>query len=369
MAISIFGNVFLTIDVGFRYIKITKVRLNNDELTILNYGIGNTPPACIKNGEIKSKKEIVAEISRVMKEKKLYARDAKMLISGTNIVSRIILIDKVDPSELDQKVSDEVKKVLPINVDQHRIDYKIVEEIIEDGVPKLKVFITAVSQKIISSYIQILNELKLKPISVDIPANSVSKFFSREVMLMEREGEFNRLRFNKKKSLDTFAVIDFGSETTVVNVLRNKIPEFNRVILRGSSDIDNEIVKKLNLGSNETAVAEGYKKSYGMIQHKSSVNELGWSCSEAIKEAMEKTVKEIKICLDFYIKRCGGNEIGRAYLIGGGSQLTGLKMFIEDRLNMPAYPVNVLNVDGIVFADNLDKKNVNFLINALGASL
>jgi len=42
---------------------------------------------------------------------------------------------------------------------------------------------------------------------------------------------------------DAFAVIDFGSETTIINILRNKILEFNKVILSGSSNLDEAIAK------------------------------------------------------------------------------------------------------------------------------
>jgi len=50
-----------------------------------------------------------------------------------------------------------------------------------DGQKKIKVFVTVVSKKIIDNYINILNQLKLKPIAVDIPSNSVSKFFKLDI--------------------------------------------------------------------------------------------------------------------------------------------------------------------------------------------
>ena len=51
----------------------------------------------------------------------------------------------------------------------------------------------------------------------------------------------NRKNLNK----DAFAVIDFSSETTIINILRNKILEFNKVILTGSTNLDDAIAKML----------------------------------------------------------------------------------------------------------------------------
>jgi type IV pilus assembly protein PilM len=370
MAINLFSSVFLTIDIGFRYTKIVKVRVNKkNELSVLNFGIGDTPRGCIKNGEIKSKAPIIKEIAKVLDDSNLDPKGARILISGTNIISRILMVDKVPDAEIDRKILSEVKLVLPINVDEHRIDYKILGETEAGGTKKIKVFITAVSKKIIDSYIQILKDLNLKPLAVDIPANSVSKFFSKEIIHLRKESVMNEHRFGKTKNDDTFAVIDLGSETTIVNILKNRIPEFNRVILRGSSDIDNEILKNLKLGDGQNLTAEKYKKMYGIVNHKKEGNDLEWFSSEATKTALERLIREIRVCFDFYKSRCGGENIGKAYLIGGGSQLKGLKGFMEDKLNMLVNPINVLEVDGISFFEDFDREKVNYLINALGASL
>jgi len=102
-----------------------------------------------------------------------------------------------------------ISQSMPIDLDAHQIDYKVLQEFREDGIDKIKVFVTAVLKSIIQSYIDILIELGLKPISVDIPANSAAKFFNREIMVSESETWFKRQR-SSKLSQNTFAVIDFG---------------------------------------------------------------------------------------------------------------------------------------------------------------
>ena len=183
-----FLNDFLTIDVGFRYIKIAQVRKkNNDNLVIVNYGLGDTPKGCIKNGAITNRQMVTAEIKKVIKENFLTARSAKIVISGTNIISRIIMVDEVSESKMDDKVKREITECLPVNVEEHKVDYKILDTI-NDGKPKVKIFVTAVPKKIINSYLEMLAELDLKPISVDIPANSVSKFFKKNITWILRAG-------------------------------------------------------------------------------------------------------------------------------------------------------------------------------------
>jgi type IV pilus assembly protein PilM len=180
--VDIFSNSFITIDIGFRYMKIVQVKKNKHNLlSVVNYGIGDTPKGCIKNGAIKDKDAVVAEISRVIKEHNINMKEAKIVMSGTNIISRVIMIDKVPESEVDKKIWEEIRDTIPVDMNSNRIDYKLLGNTIVDGQEKIKVFVTVVSKKIIDNYISILKELRLKPIAVDIPSNSVSKFFKLNI--------------------------------------------------------------------------------------------------------------------------------------------------------------------------------------------
>jgi len=72
--------------------------------------------------------------------------------------------------------------------------------------------------------------------------------------------EYYSKRKYKKVESDTFAVLDFGSETTIVNFLKDRVLEFNKVILSGSS-----ILTSILQGTQyKSSGAERLKKTYGM---------------------------------------------------------------------------------------------------------
>lgn len=368
MALQLFSNEFLTIDIGFKYIKIAKVRKNkNNDLTILNYGIGDTPKGCIKNGAINNQDAVIDKISKIIADNYLNAKEAKIVISGTNIITRIILVDKITDTDRDKRVWAEIHANLPINLDEHEVDFKVLDNVIVDNVEKTKIFVTAVPKKIIGSYIDILKKLGLKPLAVDIPANSVSKFFQKDIIFDGIKPGLSGSTYISQS--DAVAVLDMGSETTIVNILKNKIPEFNRVILMGSSNIDAAIVKALDLSPGEEEKAERYKKFYGMVQKADPSNDFEWQCSEAVKSVVNQIVRQVKMCFDFYIKRCTGEKVSRIYLIGGGSQLKGITELFEEVFESPTYQIKVMEIGGIKFADNLNTEKINYLINALGIAL
>ncbi len=369
MALQLFSNDFMTIDVGFRYIKIVQLRKKkNNDLTIVNYGIGDTPRGCIKNGAIKDKAKVVAEIKRVIEQHGLSAKDAKIVVSGTNIITRIIMVDKVEDKELDSRIWAEIRNYLPINFDDHRVDYKVLDTVKNGEQEKMRIFVTAVAKKIINSYIEIIKELHLKPLSVDIPANSISKFFQKDIEFRESDIIIKKQKF-ARVATGTDAVIDFGSETTIVNILKNKIPEFNRVILKGSSNIDQTIAEYVNLEKNQLDKAERYKKMYGLVTYRDPNNELEWQCSEAARRVIDDIARNVKMCFNFYAERCGGEQIGKIFMVGGGSKLKGIREYFEDAFSVPAYPINYVDIRGIEFAPELNIEKINYLINAIGIAL
>ena len=146
--VDFFSNSTITIDIGFRYIKIVQVKKSrNSVLSVMNYGIGDTPKGCIKNGAIKDKDAVVSEISRVLREHNINSKEAKIVMSGTNIISRVIMIDKVPASEVDKKVWEEIRATIPVDMNANRVDYKLLGDTIVDGQEKIKVFVTVVSKK------------------------------------------------------------------------------------------------------------------------------------------------------------------------------------------------------------------------------
>lgn len=368
MAFTFFNNYFLTIDIGFRLIKILQVRKKeNDTIEVVNFGIGNTPKDCIKNGAIKDKARVIEEIRKVMQENNITAKEAKIVMSGTNIITRIIMIDDVPESAIEDKVMTEIESFMPINLDEHRVDFKILDHVFDGGKKKIRVFVTAVKKSIINSYVEILNSLGLKPVSVDTPANSVSKLFNKEIKL--KESDLKSRQRNQRFDSGAIAVLDFGSETTIVNILRNKVIEFNRVILIGSSNIDKAIFENIIVDKLKADFAEQYKKKYGIILRRDFNNDLEWNCGETSKAVINEIIKNINICFDFYTNRCGGEKISKIVLAGGGSQLPHLREYLEDIFKLPCYSTSSIDINGVDFSENLDVNRINYLINALGIAL
>lgn len=172
------------IDVGYRNIKVVEVSVKkNNSIFIENYGIVSTPQNSIKNGAIYDVEQVLTSIKALVKEQNMKAKNAKIIMSGTNIITRIYLIDKVAGENEDFTIKNSMPQFLPVDIENYRVDYKILQTIKERETEKYKVFVTAVPRNILQSYVDVLQGLDLKPLAVDIPANSTAKFLTEKFTL------------------------------------------------------------------------------------------------------------------------------------------------------------------------------------------
>ena len=94
--------------------------------------------------------------------------------------------------------------------------------------------------------------------------------------------------------------------------------EFNKVILKGSSNLDEAIA--LSSGK-KLAEAERLKKIQGLAPLDLSSDEEQEMIHNSIKGVINEIIRQIFQCFEFYEKRCFGDKVGKVYIIGGGSQL------------------------------------------------
>ncbi len=357
----------LSIDIGFRNIKLAEVEVYNErELFLKNFGITPTPKDCIKNGEISDVEEIKSRIFKVLTENDIKTRNTKIVMSGTSIITRIFMVELNPGKSKEVCIQEHISEFMPVDSEKYQMDYKVLQEKTEEGRTTVKVFVSAVRKSIIDSYVQVLKGLNLIPVSIDIPSNSIAKFFNREINVDREKNRPSPGVSRKPRDKEVVAVIDFGSETTIINILKNKILEFNKVILLGSSNIDDAVADKLKI---DLIRAENNKKVFGVVEPDIHSTDEQTSVYGEVKTVVDKIIKQIEVCFQFYETKCFGEKVDKIFIIGGGSLLKGLGNYLEAYLDIPVYSISLLSIDGLKIADQLDSEKLSFLINSVGITL
>jgi len=77
-----------------------------------------------------------------------------------------------------------------------------------------------------------------------------------------------------------------------------------------------------------------------------------------VSNFIERLTRQIAKCFEFYLERCYGTPISKIFIIGGGSQLSGLNQYLFSILNLKG----LINAVGIsVFLANSSFCSLEFL--------
>ncbi len=359
-------NDILCIDIGFTNIKVVHSRKKkNGSLKILNFGIGNTPDGCIKNGVISDLRGIAENIKKVIDNQKINQKNVKIVISaGSNIVSKIVYIQNSEEKSLEERIRSELSDQSVLDISTQKIFYRIVGETVKLGHECSKVLVTIVPKKIYENYVKLLELLRFKPVAIDIPFSSMARFFSKSIMVPKQDIFSKSLKSGDSKY--STAVVDLGSETTNLSIINKGALDFNRIFLIGGRRLDYNIGSRLEV---DQQMAERYKMMYGVTEESYFGDEVGRIVTECCKAYIEEIVDNLKRCIEFYVNRCEGNMVERIFFVGGGSGMKGLKSFAESKIGVPVYTFDNIDFQGIEFEPHLDKEKIRFLVNAVGLAM
>ncbi len=352
----------ICIDIGCRNIKVAQIMKKGSSILIEKFGIIDTPDGCLQNGAIINMDHIIKAIDTVISTNKMDARKSRIIVSATNVVARIYDIDKNKNETLDRTVYNKIiPNNLPIKIQDYKVDYKLLDTYSVGSEEKCKIFVTAVPKVSLQSYISVLSGLGMTPVSLDIPANCIYKFFCKNTDIV------NVSSVNKApKENDIYAVIDFGSETTTINVFNKNNLEYNRVIQYGGNNIDSMIANHLQISSRQ---AEILKIKYGMTMPNEDSPKEHFMVYDTICTCTEDIIKQISSCMDLFLRKFDIRSLNSVIPIGGASLLKGLEELLKSSLKTRVQSVSHINHTGIRLKNGVGQENLPYMVNCIGVSM
>ncbi len=340
----------VSIDLGSKNIHLVSGRQKGDLLEVDTALTVPTPNGAIKDGRIDDIHSLKSVLKDVFAKNKIKNKRVVLTIQSTTIITRDILLPTIKPEELKTMVTYEIEQYLPIVASEYVIEYTFLEEIFEDNVKKSKLRVAAMPQVMVDNYFNLLKEAGLKPVALDIHANTVSKLFSNNMMSGQQGYTMGK----------TYALIDLGHHSITVHILSNGKVDFSRIITLGGRDIDAEISVSFSLSLEK---AEEKKIKDGRLDQKDRETLQVELFNDMLRSKIDIWVTEIQKIFQYYISRNTGNRIESVFIFGGTSRMKGAVEYLEQALN-----IKVRKIENIacIKANSLPMLNSDIYINALG---
>lgn len=226
--------------------------------------------------------KIVALFKEELRRNKIETKEVTLTLSGEDLIVRTFELPMLPPKELQSAINFEVKKYIPFKVEDLFWDYQVEADKISSR--KIILFV-GIKKETLDSYLSILSEIGLKALALEYSA-------------------FSLLRLLKLTGLKDRGVIGFMSadfqEEGVVNftVLENGFPLFSRdITLTGELPFEAMPSKEGEAESDKT---------------------------------LDKLKAEMKISLDFYVRKFPNKNIKNIFFICGPDYVSNLETLIKD---------------------------------------
>ena len=320
----------LSLDLGAYEIKVVEGKNTKKGIIIGNYFTISTPKDAYNNGEIVDKDLIHYVLNEKLKENKIKLKDIYLTINSPSIITREVIIPRVEPEEIENVLSFQLEDYIPMNPENYIVQFKIIGPVYEDDVEKLNILLIAIPKRIVENHHKLLKNLDLNPLVLDYQPNSIAKLIRYNGLVNDTYPTENL----------TFAAIDMGYDGTKVSIIKNGIIQVSRIVEIGGKYIDQNILNFFDYNQEEL------KKKKENID---DINQIDEEYSDdnrminIIKSSVDTLNEKIEIIFRYYLTREMGNKINMILLFGGSSKFNGIDSLFSNYFNIPSIEVKSFN--------------------------
>jgi type IV pilus assembly protein PilM len=332
------------LDLGSHSIKIIEIQKVYDLPVLTNFAIFESDKLKLDINDEDSINLYVSKLKSYFNEVDFKTRNVTLSLPDTDVFVTVKILPKMTVNEIKNYVPLQASDVFPENINNLTFDVKFIREL-EDN--QIEVLLIGARKQKVEKYIEILKRSNLTPRVFEPKSISNARLVDEGV---------------KDKAV---IVLDFGYNSTNLEIISNKIPRFTKSISIGSNTYNKALSQNLNLSLLQ---AEEYKKTYGMTQGIAEDRIFNY-----LKPLTDSIILDLKRSIVYFNEKNKGLEISKIVLLGGLSKLPGLSEYLQTNLN---FKVEVFDVfSKIKVASTLSKyenelKNLSPMLgSAVGSSL
>lgn len=342
------GKSYYSIDFGTQNIRLAVGSLINGSFLVEKLDSIYTPQDSYLDGKILDGTKLAKAVYDLVSKHSTKSKDASITLNSSNIITRELILPIANSKDIDGMISYEITQQLPIEMEQYVVEYRILEEFMEDNAKKTRVFVAAVPKTMAQSFFSFTRTVGLTPVSMNINSNSLSRLITEKVSIN-----------NVSIGNDTIAIIDFGYKFINVSIVARGKLNFSRMISQGSKDLDAAIATAFRVRPDE---AENIKLKLDMSEAKDDIN----GEYQTAKRIISRWIQDIQRILQFYESR-GNDKISKIYIYGGASSLKGLPEYIAEAISLPVEAIS--GISSIKLQSSIDATSIDIkdYLNAIGA--
>lgn len=336
------NNKVLTIDITNESITITEVTASEKKTsTVHNAIIFETPEDAYEDGFIRDKERIAEAIKSQLAANGITNKNAIFVLTSTKIVNREVLVPFVKENKIKGIINANSSEYFPVNIEDYTVSHSVLETVTdEENNKQLRVLAVAAPTSMVRSYYEVAALAGLKVVALDYIGNAM-------LQLIKTQTSENM----------TTMVIQLGSESTVLNIVKGDILLLQRTVPYGTNVVVNEVMDAKGV---DATTAMTLLQNERLITVDFDDN--------AITGSFRYLINQHWPCNGFLCHKESDKPIDDVFLTGDGALIKGIDGLFKVQLNVSTRVMDSLF--NIKFDPKIDLKIYNpvYLMVPIGAA-
>lgn len=332
----------LTIDITNESITIVEVTPSNKkQSTIHNAIIFETPEDAYEDGVIRDKERIAEAIKSQLSANGITNKNAIFVLTSTKIVNREVLVPFVKENKIKGIINANSSEYFPVNIEDYVVSHSVLETVTdEENNKQLRVLAVAAPENMVRSYYDLAALAGLKVVALDYIGNAMLQLIKTQTT-----------------EAMTTMVIQLGSESTVLNIVKGDTLLLQRTVPYGTNVVVNEVMD-----------AKGVDATTAMTLLQNERLLTVDFDDNAITGAFRYLINNIGRVMDFFTSKNPDKPIDDVFLTGDGALIKGIDGLFKVQLNVSTRVMDTLY--NIKFDPKIDLKIYNpvYLMVPIGAA-
>ena len=332
----------LTIDITNESITIVEVTPSNKkQSTIHNAIIFETPEDAYEDGVIRDKERIAEAIKSQLSANGITNKNAIFVLTSTKIVNREVFVPFVKENKIKGIINANSSEYFPVNIEDYVVSHSVLETVTdEENNKQLRVMAVAAPENMVRSYYDLAALAGLKVVALDYIGNAMLQLIKTQTT-----------------EAMTTMVIQLGSESTVLNIVKGDTLLLQRTVPYGTNVVVNEVMD-----------AKGVDATTAMTLLQNERLLTVDFDDNAITGAFRYLINNIGRVMDFFTSKNPDKPIDDVFLTVDGALIKGIDGLFKVQLNVSTRVMDTLY--NIKFDPKIDLKIYNpvYLMVPIGAA-
>ncbi len=291
------------LDIGDLSLKIAFLKKKGKKIQLKAYGEKKVPIGLFSRGEIKKQEEVIKIIRQFVKELKIRTPYVVSVLPETKTFIKTIEIQSLVKENILESIKKEIQLYIPFKIEEIYFDWKIISE----RVNKTKILVGVSPKHIVDSYLFVLKNAGLKPVSLEIESIAI----------------LEALLDKKEKFLKPLGIIDLGATRSSLIIVDEGIVQLTISLPLAGAVLTQSIADELKISFDQ---AQKMKIDFC----KGEKNEV---VEKKVNLFFENLTQSLINHLKFY-EESSKRKIEKIIVCGGGANLPGLIPYFEKNLNI-----------------------------------